>query len=146
MNLSSQRRMAAQLLKVGENKVKFDSERSEDIQEALTKDDIRALIKSKAITKKPVVGNSKARIKKKVEAKKRGRRKGHGRREGSVNARVHKKVRWMTKIRAIRDELKKMRDSKEISDSEYRKLYLQAKGNLFQSRRHLHEYIKRMRE
>jgi large subunit ribosomal protein L19e len=51
----------------------------------------------------------------------------------------------MGKIRAIRDELKKMREGKEITPTEYRVLYVQAKGNLFQSRRHLREQIERMR-
>ncbi len=45
MRLKSQRRLAAQLLKIGENKVWFDEDRLEEVKEAITKVDIKKLIK-----------------------------------------------------------------------------------------------------
>jgi large subunit ribosomal protein L19e len=145
MNLKSQRRLAAKVMKVGQNKVRFNPERIEESLEALTTDDIRSLVKSKAITKKPKRGVSRGRARLKAAQKAKGRHKGQGKRSGTKKARTPKKRLWITKIRAIRDELKKMRESKEITASEYRKLYLQSKGNLFQSRRHLREHLERMR-
>jgi ribosomal protein L19E len=38
-----------------------------------------------------------------------------------------------------------MKDDKEITVSEYRRYYRQAKGNLFNSRRHLRELVGRMK-
>jgi len=145
MNLSGQRRLAARLLKVGQTRVKFNPERIEDIDEALTKDDIRALISSGALVKKQKKGISRGRAREKKAQQKKGRRRGSGKRKGTVNARVPKKRAWISKIRAIRDELKKMRETGDLTASEYRRLYLQAKGNLFQSRRHLHEHIQRIK-
>ena len=76
MNLKGQRRMAAQLMKVGKNKVKFDSDRLDDASEALTKDDVRALINSGAITERPKVGNSRGRVRQRKAQQKKGRQRG----------------------------------------------------------------------
>ncbi len=146
MNLSGQRRLAADVMKIGATRVKFDPERLEDVSEAITKDDIRGLIKAGAITEKPVTGISRGRFRARIKQKHKGRHKGVGKRSGTAKARTPKKRKWIGKIRAIRDELKKMRDSKEIDSSQYRKLYRQSKGNLFLSRRHLKEQIGRMKD
>ena len=47
--LKNQRRMAASLLKCGEHRVWMDQDRLDEIAKAVTKDDIRVLIKGKAI-------------------------------------------------------------------------------------------------
>lgn len=146
MNLKNQRRMAADLMKVGQNRVKFNPERMEEVSEALTREDVRYLISSGAITKKPVKGNSRGRIKARQKQKKKGKQRGQGSRKGSVKTRVGGKRAWITKIRAIRDELRKIREENEIEDGQYRALYLKAKGNLFHSRRHLREYVGRMKK
>ena len=146
MNLNSQRRLAAQVMGIGETRVRFNPERLEEVQEALTKDDIRSLVKSGAIAEKAVTGISRGRARVRQKQRNKGRSKGAGRRSGTAKARTPSKRQWMNKIRAIRDELKKMRLSKELSATEYRKLYRQAKGNLFSSRRHLREQIERMKE
>jgi large subunit ribosomal protein L19e len=145
MNLNNQRRVAAQVMGIGATRVKFNPERLEEVQEALTKDDIRSLVKSGAIAEKPVTGISRGRARARQAQKGKGRHKGGGRRSGTAKARTPEKKKWMSKIRAIRDELKKMRSDKSLSPTEYRKLYRQSKGNLFQSRRHLREQIERMK-
>jgi large subunit ribosomal protein L19e len=145
MNLTSQRRLAAQVMKIGATRVKFNVERLEDVSEALTRDDVRGLVKSGAIEERPKTGISRGRARLKKAQKLKGRHKGAGKRKGRMKARTPAKRAWISKIRAIRDELKNMRQAKEITAAEYRKLYVQAKGNLFQSRRHLKEQIERMR-
>jgi len=145
MNLRGQRRLAAEVMKIGANKVRFNEERLEDVSEALTREDIRALVKSGAITKKPERGVSRGRARERDKQKKKGRQRGKGKRGGTSKARTPKKRSWINKIRAVRDELKNMREKGEITVSEYRKLYRQAKGNLFQSRRHLREHVERTR-
>jgi large subunit ribosomal protein L19e len=146
MNLNGQRRLAAQVMKVGATRVKFNPERLEEVSEAITKDDIRGLVKNGAISEKPVTGISRGRYRARKKQKLKGRSKGKGKRAGTARARTPKKRKWIGKIRAIREELKTMRQSKEITPTEYRQLYLQAKGNLFLSRRHLKEQIGRMRD
>jgi large subunit ribosomal protein L19e len=143
MDLKSQKRLAAEVLDVGINRVRIDPEMQEDVSKAITREDIRGHISSGAISAIPKKGISKGRLHKRIAQKNKGRRTGHGHRSGSKGVRGGKKEAWMRKIRAIRDELKEMREKKEIDSSKYRKLYRQAKGNLFHSRRHLKEHVER---
>lgn len=52
-------------------------------------------------------------------------------------ARKPKKERWIDKIRPIRKMLKKLRDTKKITETEYRRLYYRAKGGFYRDRSHL---------
>ncbi|MFH0859613.1 MAG: 50S ribosomal protein L19e [Candidatus Altiarchaeota archaeon] len=145
MNLLTQKRIASKLLKAGVSRVRLDPESAEEIGEAITREDIRILIAKGAISAKPKQGISKGRARARKLQKKKGRRKGHGSRKGTKKARTPKKKRWIGKIRAIRDELRKLKDEKVINESQYRKLYRQSKGNLFNSRRHLRDYVERLK-
>ncbi len=146
MTLNSQKRIAAQILKVGKNRVYMNPERREDISSAITREDIRALINEGVISARPEQGSSRGRIKQKNLQKKKGRRKGHGSRKGTKKSRNPKKEEWINKIRTIRNELKKLRKEGKIEKKEYRELYRQSKGGLFQSKRHLKEYIKKIKK
>ena len=146
MNLEGQRRLAAKIMKAGKSRVKFDEERIEDVAGALTREDIRGLIKTGAITSKQKKGNSRWRIRFKNKQKSKGRARGYGHRKGKKAARTPSKRKWIDKIRALRDELRKMRDEKTIKGGQYRTLYRQIKGNLFSSRRHLRESVERMKK
>jgi len=141
MNLRTQKRLAAQIMKVGENKVQFDTESLEQVADAITREDIRILISKGVIKKKQEKGISTGRLKKNLQQKKRGQKKGHGRRSGKKTVRTPKKKAWIKKIRAIRDELRKLKTEKKIDEKTYRKTYLQAKGGLYQSRRHMREHV-----
>ncbi len=143
MNLRGQKRLAAEIMGVGINKVRINPEMQEDVSKSITRDDIRYHIATGAINAKPEKGISRGRLRKRIGQKAKGRSKGHGHRSGTKFARKSRKSRWMSKIRAIRDELRKMKETNEVTVSEYRKLYRQAKGNLFHSRKHLRESVKR---
>lgn len=126
--LKTQRRLAAELLNVGENKVIFDSLRLEDISKAITRIDIAELIKDKAIMKK-ITGKSK----KKKEEKRRG--------TGSIKVRVkNRKSKYIARIRKIRRYLNEIR-KKNLKNNEYHALRRLAKAGQFKSRRHLKEYL-----
>ena len=77
-NLRSQRRLAAQILKVGQNRVWIDPERMDDVEGAITRDEIRKLIHEKVIVSLPEKGVSRSRAKTVREKKRVGRRKGAG--------------------------------------------------------------------
>ena len=141
MNLSTKRRMAAAIMKVGRDRVWFDPDESEDIEEAVTRDDIRALIKDRVIQSKPVIGTSRGRANFKKAQKAKGRRTGHGSRKGAKGARLPKKRRWITTIRPIRKTLLELRESKQISSATHRKLYGMANGGIFKSKAHLNMYL-----
>ncbi len=140
MELKSQRRMAAEILDIGKNKVWIDPEQTERVDEAITRQDIRNLIEGGAIKKKPEKGTSKGRSRKNKKQKAKGRQKGHGKRKGKKTARKKPKQKWMEQIRAIRKRLKEMKEDEEISNEQYWKLYDMAKGGFFRDVKHLNNY------
>ena len=142
MNLTTQKRLAADILKVGVNRVWIDPERVEEVSRAITRDNIRQLINDKAIKAKPQKGISSYRSKKIAQQKKKGRRKGRGSIKGAKGARNPKKEQWMTTIRALRKDLKQMRDDREINTTTYSKLYRMAKGGAFRSKSYMKTYAR----
>ncbi len=142
MNLSAQRRMAAQVLKCGKNRIYFDPYLVEEIKMAITREDIRNLVKEGIIQKKYKKGISKYRKNVQHERKKKGLGKGIGKRKGKKGARTPKKRAWIRRIRPLRRELKKMREKKLITPAIYRKLYRNAKGGMFNSVNQLNRHIK----
>ncbi len=142
MSLKAQKRMAAEILKCGENRVYFDPYLIDEIKMAITREDIRNLVKEGIILKKYKKGNSKYRKNVRHERKKKGRARGLGKRKGTKYARLPKKKRWMNRIRPQRRELKKLRDRNLITTVTYRKLYKNAKGGMFNSVAQMNRYIK----
>jgi len=142
VSLKSQRRLAAEILGVGESRVWVDPERFEDVSSAITRREIEHLIKDGAIKAKPVKGVSRGRARVKHLKRKQGRRRGPGSREGPAKARTPKKRRWTATIRAIRKTLQQLRNSKSITPSTYRMLYTMAKGGVFRSRSQLLQHVK----
>jgi large subunit ribosomal protein L19e len=142
MDLKNLRRMAAMLLKCGENRVWIDPNRMEDAGDAITRSDVRTLIASGAVGAKQKTGVSRGRTNYKKAQKAKGRRRGHGSRRGKKGARTPTKKAWMQTIRPIRKKLKELRDTKKIDAATYRKYYLQAKGGVFKSRPHLVSHLK----
>ena len=140
-DLRNQRRMAASLLKCGINRVWIDPDRSEEIAKAVTRGDIRTLIRGDAIQSKQIKGISSGRKKFIKEQKKKGRRKGPGSREGAKYARLPKKERWIRTIRPLRNYLKKLRDEKKINPKIYRVYYRRTKGGEFKSKEHLRTHL-----
>lgn len=145
MDLKTPRRLAASILKVGEGRVWLDPEDAETISSAVTREDVRRLIKDGAIQVKPVKGVSRYRARKHRLQRMKGRRRGPGRRSGKHGARLPKKRRWISRIRAIRRRLRELRDAGEIDGRGYRKLYLMAKGGAFKSKAHLEAAVKEYR-
>lgn len=146
MDLSSQRRMASDIMDIGENRVWIDPDNREKVDEAITRQDVRNLIEGGTIQKKKEKGTSKGRSREKKKQKKKGLRKGHGSRKGKKTARKDSKDKWMEKIRAIRNRLKEMRDEEEITKEQYRKLYDMAKGGFFRDTKHLENHVEEEKE
>ena len=133
MNLTTQKRLAASILKVGLNRVWMDPERMEEISMAITREGVMQLINDGAIKAKPQKGISSYRSKK---------IKGAGSRKGAKKARTPKKKQWMTTIRALRKDLKEMREDEIIDATTYRKLYKMAKGGAFRSKSYMRNYAR----
>ena len=142
MSLKAQRRMAPEILKCGENRVYFDPYLIEEIKMAITRDAIRSLIKDGIIRKNYKKGISNYRKNLLHQRKKRGLARGLGKRKGKKTARTPKKEAWMKRVRAQRRELKKLRDRKLITVANYRKLYKNVKGGMFNNVAQLNRHIK----
>ncbi|ADT83088.1 50S ribosomal protein L19e [Thermococcus sp. SY098] len=136
-----QRRIAAEILKCGENRIWIDPERIEDVKSAITREDIKRLIKEGVIKKKPVKGQSTYRAKIRHEQRKKGRHRGPGSRKGKKTARMGKKERWIMTIRALRKELRKLKAEKKIDVHTYRRLYIRAKGGQFKNKHQLYLFL-----
>jgi large subunit ribosomal protein L19e len=132
-NLSSQKRLAADELGVGESRVWLDPDRQADIAEAITREDIRELIAEDAIQADPESSNSRGRARERQSKRSYGHQKGTGTRKGKAGARENEKEDWQSRIRAQRKRLRELRDSGELSRSEYRQLYDKAGGGEFDS-------------
>lgn len=141
MKLTTQKRLASQVMKVGTSRVWIDPDFQDEVSLAITKDDIRRLVDEGAIQPKQKVGVSRGRARYVMKQKQKGQRKGPGHKKGKATANLSKKERWMRKIRPMRHELKKLRDEGKISRKVYRDLYLKAKGNAFRNTAHLKTYI-----
>jgi len=141
LSLKSQRRLAAQLLKVGEGRVWIDPERTDDVEAAITREEIRRLIHEGAIQSRPETGVSGIRARVLREKRSRGLRTGPGRRKGSARATISKKEAWMGRIRALRKRLRELKASRVIAESVYRRLYDMAGSGVFESTADLERYI-----
>ncbi|MFH1439904.1 MAG: 50S ribosomal protein L19e [Candidatus Woesearchaeota archaeon] len=141
MKLKVQKRIAAQILKCSEKRVVFDPDSLKEIKEAITKADIKSLIRQHVIRKIQKKGVSRVRAKKRHIQKTKGRQRGKGVRKGTANARTPKKRSWINKIRLQRSFLKKLKEKSLLSTKIYRMLYVKAKGGFFRTHKHLKNYI-----
>lgn len=142
MDLKNQKRMAAEVLKCGENRVWIDPNRIEDVADAITRADIRTAIQSGSIRALPVRGISRGRARHRLAQKAKGRRRGQGSRKGTSTARRPKKETWIQTIRPLRSTLRELRDEGKISRTVYREFYMKAKGGMFRSRNNLLMHLK----
>jgi large subunit ribosomal protein L19e len=140
LNLRSKRRLAASVLGVGQDRIIFDDEYSDLIQDAITRSTIRGLVGFGAIRVKPEKGVSRGRFREKSAKLKRGR--GSGSTEGTAHARNPRKDMWMTKVRALRWRLLVAKERKQISQESYKKLYKQVKGGQVRGVNHLLDLMK----
>ncbi|MET1100879.1 MAG: 50S ribosomal protein L19e [Pyrodictiaceae archaeon] len=130
-DLTMQKRLAAEILGVGVSRIWIDPTRLDDVANAITREEVKKLIKEGIIAVKPKVSPSRGRWRERHEARKKGRRRGPGSRKGAASARTNPKRVWMNRIRKMRRFLKWLRDQGVIDRRTYRKLYMWAKGGMF---------------
>jgi len=134
MKLTAQKRIAAEILKCGVSRIRI--EQSKDVEEAITREDIRALIKKGLIKKVQKKGTSRSHARVNLKQKNRGRRRGAGSKKGKLRKR---KIVWVKSVRAQR---KLLEETKDDVGKEYRVLYSRVKGGMFRSKKHLLSYMK----
>ena len=122
------------------DRVVFNDDYADLIQDAITRSTIRGLVGFGAITVTPEKGISRGRFRTRSQKLKRGR--GAGSTEGTAHARNPRKDMWISKVRALRWRLKVARDRKQITPDAYRMLYKQVKGGQVRGVKHLMDLMK----
>jgi large subunit ribosomal protein L19e len=140
-DLKAQKRLAADVLDVGEGRVWFNPDAQSEIAEAITRDDIRDLVEQGDIQAEDATGNSRGRARERAEKRSYGHQKGAGSRKGKAGGRKASKDEWISRIRAQRRRLKELRDDGPLDRSQYRELYNKASGGEFDSVDRLEAYI-----
>jgi large subunit ribosomal protein L19e len=136
-DVASQKRIVASILKCGVNRVWFDPARIPDIENAISREDLRGLITDGAIKAHQKKGVSRGRARARIAKRSYGHCKGAGKRKGAAGARNPSKTAWVQKIRAIRKVLVEMRDAGTIDRHLYRIIYRKAAGGQFRSVAHM---------
>ncbi len=133
MNVLPQKKIAAKILKCGRSRVWIDPASTAKVKKAITRRDIRNLIKGGIIKKLP---------KKERQRRLEKSRKGIGSRKGSLAAKIGKKTLWIRAVRSQRRMLKEMKLSELIEPRTYRKVYRMVKGGVFRNKQHMLSYLK----
>jgi large subunit ribosomal protein L19e len=141
-DLKGQRRLAAQILKIGQNRVWISPEHMTDVEGAITREEVRKLIHEKVIVSLPVKGVSRSRAKSIRGKKKLGRRSGPGSVTGAGYAKVTQKEAWMIRIRALRRRLRELKASRIITEATYTQYYRMAGSGRFESMAELERNLK----
>ncbi len=130
MNLEKKKQTIANMLGIGKGRIKFNPERISDIEDAVTKQELRALINDGAIIIASIKGQ---------KTKKEKKRKGYGSRKGKKTARMGKKKRWVKQVRALRNYLKSIKT--QLSKEKYWEAYRKIKGGEIKTIARLKEYL-----
>lgn len=141
MKLQKIKSIAARLLGCGETKIWFNPAELKRVSEAMTSEDIRALIKEGMIKKRNTALHSRGGARILAHKKRRGRKRGFGKRTGTRKARVQRKTRWITNVRAQRAYLKELQKNKKVTKEQYSKIYNLIKGGYFKGKRYIDLFV-----
>ncbi len=141
MKVETVKRIAGEKLKTGTSRVWIDTNSIEQIEDAATREDVDRLIRRHVIQVKPKKGNSTYRHKKRIIQRSKERRRGPGSVKGTKYARFPRKQRWIKTIRALRDELVKLKEDDKIDSKTYRRYYRIIKGGSIKSRAQLRMHL-----
>jgi large subunit ribosomal protein L19e len=129
MTIATVRRLAADIMDVGENKIKISPDGLKEAEGALTRSDVKGLIEKGIVKKMKMQGRASTR---------KVRRVGHGHRKGTP---IDSKTLWMQKIRAQRNVYKMLIKDGLLKESK-RAVYSKIKSGMLRSKRALLVYLK----
>ncbi len=135
MKLEKKRALASRALKLGQKRIIFNVERLSEIKEAITKQDIKDLKQSGAISVKEKKGRRKV-VKRKTR-----------RRAGSIKKKVNtRKQDYATLTRKLRAHLTVLKRLNTISPEDLAQLRKEIRSKSFRSLSHMKESIKSLGE
>jgi large subunit ribosomal protein L19e len=129
MTIEFTKRIAAELLKRGESKVRINTLALEKASKAMTREDVKRLIQDGSVYALKEKHNLSLSSKKLKLRRAKGRSRGQGRRKGSDKARQGRT--WEKKVRSQRLFLKQLKLTGKIDKAAFRKYYMLIKGNSF---------------
>ncbi|MFH1290145.1 MAG: 50S ribosomal protein L19e [Nanoarchaeota archaeon] len=130
MKLERKRELVSRALKIGKNRVAFNTQRLAELKEAITKQDIKDLKESGAI----IVKEKKGR--KKIQKRKTRRR------AGSVKKKIKtRKQDYVTLTRKLRSYLAHLKKLKQISQEDFQEIRKEIRASSFRSLAHMKERI-----
>jgi large subunit ribosomal protein L19e len=130
MTILTVRRLAADIMNVGQSRVKISPGGLKEAEGALTRADVRGLIEKGVITKAKVKGRDSTARKK---------RKGAGRKKGSLG---DSKKLWMQKVRSQRKLLAMLVETAVLDKKNKRSLYGKVKSGIFRNKKAMLLYLK----
>ncbi len=144
MKLNKLKETASKVMTAGKQKLKINldkyKENKEDVDKAITRQDVRDLVKKGVVYKETDTGHSRGRARKLLAQKKLKRKKGPGKKRGTPKARNNQNSHNL-KIRGLKKKLRELKAEDKLKDKKYSKLYLMIKGNYFRGKKHLEDYV-----
>jgi len=140
INLKAKKRLVSRVTGYGVHRIVFDTESLEEIEDAITRQDVRGLLTANKITIKPIQGTSRGRAHHKhLQKKKRGATVGS--KQGKKGARVGKKAAYVRKVRSLRYLLNVAKDRNDITNTEFWQIYKKVGGNTVRNKAHLRQIL-----
>ena len=130
MTMLTVRRLAADIMNVGQSRVKISPDALKEAEGALTRSDVRGLIDKGVITKAKIKGRKSAAKKK---------RRGKGSRKGSL---ANQKKLWMQKLRSQRKLLAMLVEAGALKKKDKRSIYGKVKSGIFRNKKAMMLYLK----
>ena len=141
VNIRKKRELAARILGVGINRIRFEPDKLDEVGDSITRENIRTLINNGTIWTVKPKGTSRARAKAKLIIR-RKHGTGLGSKKGKKTARTGKKELYVIKVRSMRYHLKVLKDRNDISRETYWSLYKKVNGGQVRSLAHLRDLVK----
>jgi len=140
MSIKFTKRVTGVLLKRGVSSIRIKSDAFADASKAITRDDVRALIKDGKVYALQPKRNISARGKLLNIKRSKGRRRGIGSRKGTRKARQG--IEYKKLVRAQRRVIKSLKADKLITNDAFKRFYALVKGGTFASKVTLLNYIR----
>ena len=131
MAIYTVRRLASDILGVGENRIRMKPDQLSRVKEALTRGDVITLIRDGVVYK--IAKQGRRKIEKRP-------RRGFGRIRGKAT--INKKEEWMARLRAQRKYLKELVANGSLDKKYKRKIYGKVKSGAFKTKKTLVIYLK----
>jgi large subunit ribosomal protein L19e len=132
MSIKFTKRAASQLLNRGLGSIRIKESEQEAASKAITKDDVRDLIKHGSVYALKEKRNLSLHGKEHEIKKRKGRGLGRGSRKGTSKARAG--VSYKQRIRAQRRLIKKIKADGMVNNEQFKMLYALVKGGTFASK------------